>query len=284
VTSDSGRLDKVADSTFGDGRPVWLGRLDKVRNVVRQEMIARQLDRHLHTVPARILDVGAGQGTQSIRLARKGHQVLAVEPDPDMRAAFSAALSAEQAEVQDRVTLRAGSTDSLAEVTRGELYDAVLLLGVLMYLPASGPIIAELAAHVAPAGIFALALRTTTSALWRPAARQDWQAALAAFEEHDRARAEGRDMRYVNEIGAPARADSLDALTSTAATCGLQLEAWYGVRIAVDGAELDPPPPSDPQELAALLDVEERLGATEPYRQFGQLAHLILRRTTTQGM
>ena len=268
----------MADSTFGDGRPVWLGRLDKVRNVVRQEMVSRQLDRHLRPPPARILDVGAGQGTQSIRLARAGHQVLAVEPDPDMRAAFSAALDAEQAEVRDRVTLRAGSAGSLAAVTGGERYDAVLLLGVLMYLQASGPVIDELAAHVAPGGFLALAARTTTSALWRPAARQDWRAALAAFDEYDLARAEGRDMRYLNEIGAPARADSLDALTNTAAACGLELENWYGVRIAVDPEELDPPPPSDPRELAALLDVEERLGATDPYRQLGQLAHLILRR------
>lgn len=169
-----------------------------------------------------------------------------------MRAAFSTALDAERAEVRDRVTLRAGSAGRLAPVTGGEMYDAVLLLGVLMYLPASGP-----------------------------AARQDWQAALAAFGEHDLAQAERRDVRYKNEIGAPARADSLDALTDTAAACGLELENWYGVRIAVDAEEVDPPPPSDPRELAALLDVEERLGATDPYRQLGQLAHLILRRTTT---
>jgi S-adenosylmethionine-dependent methyltransferase len=51
------------------------------------------------------------------------------------------------------------------------------------------------------------------------------------------------------------------------------------VRIAVDLGELDPPPPSDPRQLAALLDVEERLGATDPFRQLGQLAHLILRKT-----
>ena len=88
-------------------------------------------------------------------------------------------------------------------------------------------------------------------------------------------------MRYVNEIGAPARADSLDALTALAAAHGLRLENWYGVRIAVDPDELDPAPPSDPRELAALLDVEERLGATDPYRQLGQLAHLILRKADT---
>lgn len=57
-----------------------------------------------------------------------------------MRAAFSAALDAEPAEVRDRVTLRAGSVGSLAPVTGGQRYDAVLLLGVLMYLQASGPV------------------------------------------------------------------------------------------------------------------------------------------------
>ncbi len=268
-------------SSFGGGRPGWLGGLDHVRNVVRQEMISRQLDKHLPKPPARVLDVGAGQGTQSIRLARLGHQVLAVEPDPEMRAVFEATLGAEPADVRDRVTLRDGSVMDLAAMSFGEKYDAVLLLGVLMYLPASEPVIAELAARVAPGGFLAVAARTVTSALWRPAARQDWLAALAAFDEHDRALAEGRDMRYVNEIGAPARADDLDALTTVAARYGLRLEHWYGVRIAVDQGELDPPPPSDPRQLAALLNVEERLGATDPYRQLGQLAHLILRRPDT---
>ena len=73
-----------------------------------------------------------GRGTQSIRLARPGHQVLAVEPDPEMRAVFRAALGAEPAEVQDRATPRDGSVLDLATVTRGEVYDGVLLLGVLM--------------------------------------------------------------------------------------------------------------------------------------------------------
>jgi S-adenosylmethionine-dependent methyltransferase len=124
-----------------------------------------------------------------------------------------------------------------------------------------------------------LAARTTTSAVWRPAARQDWQGALEILDEYDSALAEGRDMRYIDEIGAPARADDIDALTTCATAYGLVLENWYGVRIAVDMQELDPAPPYDPQQLAALLDVEERLGATDPYRQLGQLAHLILRKT-----
>jgi SAM-dependent methyltransferase len=280
VTSDPTPASRATapESTFSPARPAWLGGLGNVRNVVRQEMISRQLDKHLPSAPAWVLDVGAGQGTQSIRLARAGHRVHAVEPDADMRAAFQASLSGESAEVQDRVTLQEGRIGELAGVAGDRVYDVVLLLGVLMYLPATQPVITELAPHVAPGGLLALAIRTNTSAVWRPVARQDWRAALAAFDEYDAARRERRDMRYVNEIGTPARADDLASLASYASTLGLGLEAWYGVRIAVDPEEVDPEPPRDPHELAALLDLEERLGATDPYRQLGQLAHLILRR------
>ncbi len=262
--------------TFAGGRPLWLERLGRVRNVVRQELIARQLDRHLAAPPGAILDVGAGQGTQSLRLAQAGYDVTAVEPDREMCSAFAAALAEESAEVQARVTLREGSIDDLGAVP-GQ-FDAVLLMGVLMYLPDPAAAIAAVAARVAPGGRLAIAVRTTTSALWRPAARQDWFAARAALAELERASAAGRDMDYVNEIGTPAHAQDLDALLALCGAHGLELERWYGVRIAVDSEELDPPPPSDPDELAALLDVEDHLASTDPFRQLGQLAHVILKR------
>ena len=263
--------------TFAGGQAVWLDHLGRVRNVVRQELIARQLDRHLAPPPNAILDVGAGQGTQSLRLARAGYDVTAVEPDAQMRLAFATALNDEPAEVQSRVTLRAGSVDDLDAVPGS--FDAVLLLGVLMYLPDPTAAVSALAARVAPGGRLALAVRTTTSALWRPAARQDWFAARAAIAEHDRARTEGRDVNYVNELGAPAHAQDLEALIALGARHGMELEQWYGVRIAVDTDELDPPPPSDPDELTALLEVEDHLASIDPFRQLGQLAHVILRRS-----
>ena len=272
-----------ARGTFAGGRLAWLDGVDRVRNRVRQEMISRQLSRHLPSRSIAILDVGAGQGTQSIRLARDGHLVLAIEPDREMRSQFASALAEEDRDVRGRVRIADGALGRLAEITGGHTYAAVLALGVLMYLPASAPAVAELAAQVAPGGVLAIAVRTTTSALWRPAARQDWLAARAAFDEVDAARAAGRDIRYLNELGTPARADDVDALTAVADDAGLVLEDWYGVRIAVDQAEDDPAPPSDPAEWAALLEVEERLGATDPYRQLAQLAHLVFRRPISEA-
>jgi S-adenosylmethionine-dependent methyltransferase len=280
--ADFARQAREAGS-FGVARERWLDGLGNVRNVVRQEIIARQLRRHLPDRPGRVLDVGAGQGTQSLRLARAGHRVVAVEPDPGMRVQLRAALRAEPAGAGERVQVVAGSAGDLGSVIAADGYDAVLCLGVLMYLPESGPAITDLARYVAAGGLLCVAVRTPVSAVWRPAARQDWAAALEALDESASARAQGRDMRYRNEIGAPARTDDIAAVAEVAAESGLELVRWYGVRVAVDLAELDPPAPDDPRQLAALLDVEERLGATDPYRQLAQLAHLILRRPHPDG-
>jgi len=265
-------------STFGQGRAGWLTNSDHVRNVVRQELVSSQLAAHVPDRPMHVLDVGAGQGIQSIRLARAGHVVRSVEPDEQMRAAFTAALANEADEVRERVTLVAGSLGSLAEATEGATFDLVLLLGVLMYVPDSSLVLAEVAPLVAAGGVLSIATRTATSALWRPAARQDWTAALAAFDEDDAARREGRDVRYVNEIGAPARADDFDRLVATAAAHGLALENWYGIRTAIDMDERDPEISADDPELNAIIEVEQRLGARDPFRQLSQLAHFIFRR------
>lgn len=277
AASDVTRLGGEAGS-FGVARERWLGGLGNVRNVVRQEIITRQLRKHLPDQPGRVLDVGAGQGTQSLRLARAGYRVVAVEPDPEMRARLRATLHNDPAELGERVKVVAGSVGDLDSAIAVDAYDVVLCLGVLMYLPESRSAITELARYVGPGGLLCVAVRTPVSAVWRPAARQDWQAALEALDESANARAQRRDMRYLNEIGAPARADEIDTLAEVAAESGLELVRWYGVRVAVDLAELDPSAPADPRQLAALLDVEEHLGATDPYRQLAQLAHLILRR------
>jgi S-adenosylmethionine-dependent methyltransferase len=275
-----------SDGTFSVGRDAWLARLGNLRNVLRQELITRQLAAHLPRPPARALDVGAGQGTQAIRLAGLGYSVTAVEPDVEMRALFTAAAGEQPAQVRARLDLRAGRLGDLA-TTLGDAgtgavtsvgFDVVLCHGVLMYLPSAEAAIAELAALVAPGGFLAVAARSGAFLPWRPLLRHDWEGAQRAFEELDAAAAEGRDARYVNEIGSPARSDTIEGLTSLCMAAGLHCENWYGVRIASDDADIAAPVPTDAAELARMLQIEERLGRTDPYRQLGALFHLIARR------
>jgi hypothetical protein len=116
-----------------------------------------------------------------------------------------------------------------------------------------------------------LLVRNGDALAMRPGLGGDWAACAAAF---------GSD-RYANRIGVTARADRLADLTGRLAGHGLELTAWYGVRVFTD---LDPEtasdagPPEAPADLEALLDCEERAGRTDPYRRVAALTHLIARR------
>src|SRR4051812_4196950 len=191
----------MADNTFVAGQDPWLERLGNLRNVVRQEMVTRQLAAHLPRGPLRVLDVGAGQGTQALRLARLGHSVTAVEPDGRMRAAFEQAAAGLTRDQREHVTLLATDLAGLASVTRPTAYDIVLCQGVLMYLPESRDAVAGLARRVAPGGFVSIVARNGAAMAWRPAGRHDWPTALAMLDEVRQAAAEGRDARYRNEIG-----------------------------------------------------------------------------------
>lgn len=267
----------MADNVFVGGRDPWLARLGNLRNVVRQELVARQLAAHLPAGPLQVLDVGAGQGTQALRLVAQGHTVTAVEPDPRMREAFESAAASLTREQRRRVTLRAGDLAALAAETSPAAYDVVLCQGVLMYLPDPATAVREVARRTAE-GVVSIVTRNGDAMAWRPASRHDWAAAADMLDEIAAARAEQRDAFYTNEIGVRARADTLGSLASHLAAAGLTVEAWYGIRVASDNVPVDEPVPSA-GELAALLDVEERLGRTDPYRALGTLLHVIARRT-----
>ncbi|HRW19049.1 MAG TPA: methyltransferase [Dermatophilaceae bacterium] len=274
---------------FSDGADLWLGRLGNLRNVVRQEVIATQVAAHLpdHGRPLRVLDIGAGQATQAIELARLGHEVTGVEPDPHMRVAGKAALGEQDDATRSRVRLVAGSVGfgglaaalTAAGVEGGghAAYDVVLCHGVLMYLPESRTAIAELAAALAPGGLLSLVARNADGLAMRPAMRGDWRSTVALLDELALAAQQSRDPAYTNEIGVVARADRMEQLASALADEGLDLVAHYGVRIASDQVPVDAEAP-DGDELADLVEAELRLGAVDPYRRVASLVHLLARR------
>ncbi|GMA89060.1 hypothetical protein GCM10025868_43100 [Angustibacter aerolatus] len=130
-------------TTFDSGRQPWLRRQGLLRNVVRQHVVTRRLQVHLPAEPASVLDVGAGQGTQAIALAQAGHDVLGVEPDETMRAAFAAAAATQPPDVRARLQVVDGRLGALAEAIGERRFDVVCCHGVLMYLPSSREAVVE---------------------------------------------------------------------------------------------------------------------------------------------
>jgi S-adenosylmethionine-dependent methyltransferase len=251
-------------SGFDAGGQRWRAALGTLRQVVRQELVARQLAAHLPAPPARILDVGCGQGTQLLRLARLGHDVTGLDSSAARLADLDAALAAESAGVRGRVTIVAGDALDAAALLAPRTFDAVLCHGVLMYLPDPMPLLGQLARLTAPDGLVSLLVRNGNGLSLRPGLQGDWATALRAFE----------GSAYGNRIGVTARADRLEELAALLGGRRLGLRAWYGVRVFTDLAPDDAPVPRG-QELADLLACEEQAGATDPYRRVAALTHVI---------
>ncbi|MDX3458673.1 methyltransferase domain-containing protein [Streptomyces sp. ME02-8801-2C] len=228
--------------------------------------MARQLDEQIAgRFPVgqrlRVLDVGMGQGTQALRLARAGHQVTGVEKDPTMLGAAREALASEPEGIRDRVRLlESDGRDTGVHFLPGS-FDVVLCHGVLMYVELPDALLAGLARMLAPGGLLSLLVRNGDALAMRAGLAGDWAGAVGAFDADS----------YVNRLGLEVRADRLSALTGTLAGIGAPLHAWYGVRVFTDTASDEADVPSD---LDALLAVEERAGRTDPYRQVAALLHL----------
>jgi SAM-dependent methyltransferase len=256
---------------FATGEARWRANLGFLRQVVRQELVARQLAAHLPAAPARILDVGCGQGTQLLRLARHGHHVTGLDSSAVLLADLTASLEVEPAETRARVRTVRGEAEELTSLFAEETFDAVLCHGVLMYFADPGPLLAALSRTAAPGGLVSLLVRNGDALAMRPGLRGDWDTARESFDR----------LSYGNRIGVTARADRLADLTESLAEHGLTTRAWYGVRVFTDLAADDAPLPG-PHELEALLACEERAGATEPYRGVAALTHVIAGRSREQ--
>ncbi|MGV9915325.1 class I SAM-dependent methyltransferase [Streptomyces tendae] len=228
--------------------------------------MARQLDEQIAGRFAvgrrlRVLDVGMGQGTQALRLARAGHQVTGVERDATMIAAAREALAGQPEGIRERMRIVEGDgRDTGVHFLPGS-FDVVLCHGVLMYVEEPDPLLAGLARMLAPGGLLSLVVRNGDALALRPGLRGDWTGALGAFDTTN----------YRNRLGLDVRADRLATLTAKLAGIGAPLHTWYGVRVFTDTAPDGAPVPDD---LEALLGAEERAGRTDPYRAVAALLHL----------
>lgn len=251
---------------FAAGERRWVERFGNLRNTVRQELIGRQLEQHVCD-PVSVVDVGCGQGTQAIRLARRGCRVVGVDPS----AALLEQLASDARAAGVDIDRRRGSIGDLEALLGGTMFEVVCAHGVLMYLDDPQIALDQLIDLVAPGGLLSVTFRNAGALAFRPGMRGEWQAAVAAFEA----------TTYTNELGVHARADHLDDVTSHLSSWGLDVEAWYGVRVFTD------PLPGDEDtitgaDLQWLLRAEEQAGSRDPYRRLGSQIHVLARRSANR--
>ena len=246
--------------SFKSGEQLWTDRLGNLRNVIRQDLIGRQLAAHVRPGLS-VLDLGCGQGTQALRLALHGCAVTGVDPSSDLLARFAASAAAADAPVE----LLEGTLDDLDALLGSRLFDVVCTHGVLMYLDDRPGALARLSDRVSgTSGRLSITVRNGHALAMRPGLRGDWQGAIEAF----------RSGTYVNEIGVQARADRIEEVRGDLAQVGMEIVEWSGVRVFNDAISPAAAPPSGP-ELDQLLDAEDLAGRQDPYRWMASQLHVI---------
>lgn len=253
------------DFVFGPGVATWREGLGKLRDAVRQELVASQLAEHFPPPtmagPVAVLDVGCGQGTQAIRLARAGYQVHGLDLSEELLAVARAAAAGESGEVRQRLRFDHGDLLHLGSSFSGR-FDAVCCHGVLMYLPSLDDALAALAAAARPGGLLSVLTRNRAGIAMRAGMSGQWTAALDAFDAR----------HYRNRVGIDdVRADEPEEVRAAMERAGAKRSAWYGVRLFTDhygAAETS-------QDFAALLAAEAEAGRRDPYRAVAALTHTI---------
>jgi S-adenosylmethionine-dependent methyltransferase len=260
VRLSSGRLLAVTDPYSRLAHP-FLAHQRTLRGVIRYALVARQLEEHLQPPPARVADVGGGAGQHAIPLARNGYEVTILDPSTTMLREARRTLASEGADVRRRVRLVQGEGERAVEILGGESFDAVLCLGVLMYLEDPHPIVQELTAIGRPEALVCVLTKNASALALRPALEGRYKDALAAIDAD----------RDLGRLGVVTRGDTVEGLTALFEEAGLEIVQWYGVGVFTDHLG-DRPPGSG---LPEVLELEWEASRRDPYRAVARLIHLI---------
>ena len=259
--------DGSAESTFDKHQRAWQEYVETPWARIRYAVVAEILARHLAPLGdhLRVLDVGGGDGHDSLPLARAGHHVTILDPSESMLAAARA--SADAAGASRRVTTRSGSIDDLVDADAE--WDVVLCHYVLRYRPVDADDLPTLAAALRPGGLLSVLDGNSPGTVLARAARQGPAAASAALAATTvRTVTFDRDVRVVD--ASSVRADLQAA--------GCEILGEYGGRI-VNDLILDEDAKDDPVFFEQLLRLELALCDREPFKRVGQFWQLVAERS-----
>ena len=260
------------------GDDIWAGLADQfadgayasVKGLVRTYVLHHQLLEHLPPPPVPVLDVGGGAGHQSFPLAQAGYDVTLLDPSAAMLDKARQRLQRLPADARRRVTLVRADGENADEAVHGRRFAAVLCHGVLGYLEQPDPVVDQLCRCADAGGVVSIMAGNAKASAVRPALERRWDDALASFDARDE----------IGVLGVPTRADTVEELSESMRSRGVEPVRWYGVWLFVDwldfsGAELDA---SDSKQVAAAAAVELEASRRDPYRQLSRVFHLVGRK------
>lgn len=258
-----GAGDSTAD--FAEHLEQWRSWTESPWGRLRFAVVRRTLSWQVDALgggPLRILDVGGGDGLDSLPLALDGHTVTVLDPSEGMLREAEA--SAERHRVGDRLRVATGSIDHLEALVGGG-FDLVLCHFLLQYRPRGLDDLRTLFSALRPGGRLSVAAPNPAGLVLSRLVREGPAAAAA---ELDRDFTETKSFqRVVRKIG-------FDEMREDMAAAGLEVVAQYGGR-CVNDLLVDDAAKYDPGFYAELERLELALCDREPFKRTAQFWQLV---------
>ncbi len=228
---------------------------------LRYDLWTANIGKHAPENELRVLDVGGGDGLDSVIWARRGHKVTLLDTSSKMLEQARKRVEAEK--LSHSVVFL--EQDLLTHSSLDQSFDLVLCHNLLPYLDdIEGPL-ERLKSALKPDGLLSVVCLNRYSEPFRQAVQQqDVEAALRTLDETTYTTA---------AFGIPITLFTADEVVLAANAQGLELAAQYGVRCVNDYI-----PNEAKRDYEAVLRLELALTNRHPYYLLARFFQLILKR------
>ncbi len=240
---------------------------------LQTELVWRFLVRHVVARPERerdmldVLDVGAGLGEISMRLAEGGHKVTLLEPSMCLLETVEAHAREQIPEREPNLYFLNQRIEDLEECEQ-ERYDLILCHETIEYLDDALGALNIISRAIKPRGLLSLVfLNRYGEVAYQALAQGNAQAALASFEKE----------KFQTEFHSGwGRLYAPEELENLLEPLGYTCENEYGVRVFCD--YMDCSMFGEADCFRGMLEMEERAGSEVPFKYLGRLMQLICRK------
>lgn len=173
-------MNKVTGTNFDDGFADWQSYQEAPWGKLRYRVAQANLQKHLPQPPAHILDLGGGNGLDSVPLVKDGFTAVILDFSQEMVAQGQKLAQKEQ--ISDKIKFKIGDVTQF--VTDQPQFDIVLCHNVLQYVDDVTAVLHNIHQLLRPGGIFSLIITNPFTETLAHALRDtDLQAALGSLNQ-----------------------------------------------------------------------------------------------------
>lgn len=214
-------MEKLTGSNFDNGFADWQAYQQAPWGKLRYRVAQANLQHYLPPPPAHILDLGGGNGLDSVPLVKLGYTAVLIDFSQEM--VTQGQRLAAQEQISDQITFQIG--DATQFVAKEE-FDIILCHNLLQYVEDVTAVLKNIYQSLRPGGVFSLMITNPHTETLAYALR-DYD--LVAAQENLT-----KTTKYVETFDTHIQRYTDDELKTMLQNCGFTLLEQYGIRAICD--------------------------------------------------